>query len=123
MEIKQSKIQGLGVFATKDIKAGEKLFDYTGVEMSLKVFREKYGEYKYNSLNTYRMKRLNRIIVAKEEPYLSTNLVNFINESLNPNCVLKKRALYALQDIPVGTELTLKYPADYCRNYNLDLQS
>jgi SET domain-containing protein len=123
MEIKQSKIQGLGVFATKDIKAGEKLFQYIGEEMSLTEFKTRYGEYKYNSLNTYRMKRLNRIIVAKEEPYLSTNLVNFINESLNPNCVLKKRALYALHDISVGTELTLKYPADYCRNYNLDLQS
>ena len=119
MEIKQSSIHGRGVFAVIDIKAGEKLFQYIGEEMSLTEFREKFGQYKTNSLNTYRMKRLNRIIVAKEEPYLSTNLVNYINESLRPNCVLKKRALYALQDIPVGTELTLKYLADYCRNYTL----
>lgn len=119
MEIKQSPIEGLGLFATKDIKRNEKLCEYTGELMSLKEFREKYGNYKQNSLNTYRMKRINRIIVAKEEPFLSTNLVNYINESLTPNCVLRKRALYALQDIPKDTELTLMYPKDYNRNYIL----
>ena len=119
MEIKQSPIQGLGLFTTRDLHAGEKLFDYIGVEMSLSEFREKYGNYKQNSLNTYRMKRINRIIVAKEEPFLSANLVNYINESINPNCILKKRALYALQDIPKDSELTLMYPKDYNRNYIL----
>lgn len=123
MEIRTSNIHGFGVFAIRDLQANEKLFDYIGEEMSLSEFREKYGVYKENSLNTYRMKRQNKIIVAKEEPYLSCNIVNFINESLNPNCVLKKRALYALHDIPNGTELTLKYPADYCRNYSLVSQS
>lgn len=119
MEIKQSPIQGLGLFTTRDLHAGEKLFDYIGLEMSLSEFREKYGNYKQNSLNTYRMKRINRIIVAKEEPFLSSNLVNYINESIKPNCVLRKRALYALQDIPKDTELTLMYPKDYNRNYIL----
>lgn len=119
MEIRQSPIHGQGVFTTKDIKQNEKLFDYIGEEMSLKEFREKYGEYKNNSLNTYRMKRLNRIIVAKEQPYLFTNLVNYINESITPNCILKKRALYSLIEIKEGEELTLLYPKDYCRNYIL----
>ena len=119
MEIKQSAVHGLALFTTNDFKAGEKLFLYIGVEMPLSEFREKYGNYKQNSLNTYRMKRINRIIVAKEEPFLSTNLVNYINESINPNCVLRKRALYALQNIPKDTELTLMYPKDYNRNYIL----
>jgi SET domain-containing protein len=121
MEVRPSLINGVGLFTTKDIKKGEKLFDYIGEEMSLKEFREKFGEYKSNSLNTYRMKRINRIIVAKNEPFLSSNLVNFINESLNPNCVLKKRALYSLKNISKGDELTLLYPKDYCRNYILSL--
>ena len=123
MEIKQSSIHGRGVFATQHLKAGEKLFQYIGEEMSLTEFSKRYGPYKENCLNTYRMKRVNKIIVAKEEPHLSNNLVNYINESVNPNCVLKKRALYSLQDIPIGTELTLRYPVDYCRNYKIDLQS
>jgi SET domain-containing protein len=117
--IKKSKIEGLGVFALVDITKGTKISDYYGKEMTLKNFKQKYGEYKHNSLNTYRMKRINRIIVAKNEPYKSKNLTNYINESNNPNCILKKRALYALKDIKGGKELTLLYPENYNRNYTL----
>ena len=94
-EIKSSEIHGLGVFATQDIKKGTKILDYYGEEMSWKEFREKYGDYKSNSLNTYPMRRIWRIIVAKEEPYKSQNVVNFINEGVDANVVLKKRALYS----------------------------
>jgi SET domain-containing protein len=117
--IKKSKIEGLGVFALVDIPMGTKIADYYGKEMTLKNFKQKYGEYKNNSLNTYRMKRINRIIVAKIEPYKSRNLTNYINESKNPNCILKKRALYTLNNIKKGEELTLQYPEDYNRNYTL----
>ena len=79
--IKKSKIDGLGVFAFDHIPKDTKIADYYGKEMTLKNFKRKYGEYKHNSLNTYRMKRINRIIVAKEEPYKSRNLTNYINES------------------------------------------
>jgi SET domain-containing protein len=113
--IKKSKIDGLGVFALVDIPVGTKISDYYGKEMTLKNFKKKYGEYKNNSLNTYRMKRINRIIVAKEEPFKSKNLTNYINETKKPNCILKKRALYALNNIKDGEELTLKYPEDYNR--------
>ena len=113
--IKKSKIDGLGVFALVDIPEGTKIADYYGKEMTLKNFKKKYGEYKNNSLNTYRMKRINKIIVAKEEPFKSKNLTNYINETKKPNCILKKRALYALNDIKDGEELTLKYPEDYNR--------
>lgn len=119
MEKRLSDIHGIGLFASKSIKYNEKLCDYIGEEMSLKEFKKIYGDYKFNSKNTYKMKRINRIIVAKNEPFLSTNPVNFINESLNPNCILKKRALYALRNIAEGEELTLKYPKDYYRDYIL----
>jgi SET domain-containing protein len=113
--IKKSKIDGLGVFALVDIPEGTKIADYYGKEMTLKNFKKKYGEYKNNSLNTYRMKRINKIIVAKEEPFKSKNLTNYINETKKPNCILKKRALYALNDIKDGEELTLQYPENYNR--------
>jgi SET domain-containing protein len=113
--IKKSKIDGLGVFALVDIPEGTKISDYYGKEMTLKNFKKKYGEYKNNSLNTYRMKRINRIIVAKEEPFKSKNLTNYINETKKPNCILKKRALYANKDIKKDEELTLQYPEDYNR--------
>ena len=114
--IKKSSIEGLGVFATEDIPKGMKIADYYGKEMKWKTFKNKYGEYHSNSLYTYPMRRIWKILVAKEEPYRSKNLTNFINETRrNPNCILKKRALYALKDIKKGNELTLRYPDDYNR--------
>lgn len=119
-EIKQSNIHGLGVFATTFIPKDTKVVNYYGEEMDYKHFKNKYGPYKENSLNTYIMRRIWRIIVAKEEPYKTENIVNYINESSTPNCVLKKRALYTTRDVKVAEELTLKYPPDYKREYTIN---
>jgi SET domain-containing protein len=48
--IKKSKIEGLGVFAKRDIPKGTKIANYYGKEMKWKTFKHKYGEYKLNSL-------------------------------------------------------------------------
>ena len=104
------------MFALVDIPSGTKIADYYGKEMTLKNFKRKYGEYKTNSLHTYRMKRINRIIVAKLEPFKSKNLTNYINEIPGKaNCELKLRALYAKKNIKKGDELLLDYPKDYNR--------
>jgi SET domain-containing protein len=116
VKIKKSKIDGLGVFANNDIQKGNKIADYYGKEMKWKTFKNRYGDYKHNSLNTYPMRRIWKIIVAKEEPYKSKNLTNFINE--NPgkaNCELRNRSLYAKKNIKKGDELFLDYPKDYNR--------
>jgi SET domain-containing protein len=114
--IKKSKIEGLGVFAVVDIPEGTKIADYYGKEMSWKTFKKRYGEYKNNSLHTYPMRRIWKIIVAKEEPYKSKNLTNFINEIPGKsNCELRLKALYAKKDIKKGDELLLDYPKDYNR--------
>jgi SET domain-containing protein len=114
--IKNSDIDGLGVFANKDISKGTKISDYYGEEMSWKAFKSKYGDYKLNSLHTYPMRRIWKIIVAKEEPYKSRNVTNYINEIRGQsNCVLKLRALYAKVDIKKDMELLLDYPDDYNR--------
>ena len=116
VSIKKSKIEGLGVFAKEDIPKGTKIEHYYGKEMKWKTFKNKYGEYKSNSLHTYPMRRIWKILVAKEEPYKSRNLTNYINEVRGKsNCELKLRALYAKKDIKKGTELLLDYPKDYNR--------
>ena len=117
VEISASSIHGLGLIAKTDIKKNTKICDYYGEEMTLSEFKIRYGKYADNSLYTYRMKRLNKIIVAKEEPYKTANLVNYINECDEPNCVLKKRALYTTRDVVCGEELCVKYPNDYKRDY------
>jgi SET domain-containing protein len=119
LAVLDSSIDGKGLFTLSSRKAGEKIIDYFGEEMTLSEFKNLYGIYKLNSIYTYRMKRQNRILVAKQEPYLSKNVINYTNENINPNCVLKKRALYALHDINANEELTLLYPKDYYRSYKL----
>jgi SET domain-containing protein len=115
-KIKKSKIEGLGVFAKTDIEKGTKIADYYGKEMKWKTFKNKYGDYKSNSLHTYPMRRIWKILVAKEEPYKSQNLTNYINEIPGKsNCELKLRALYAKRNIKKGQELLLDYPKDYNR--------
>jgi SET domain-containing protein len=116
VEIKPSSIEGLGVFAKEDLAKNIKICDYYGVEMSWTQFTKQYGKYKLNSLNTYPMRRIWRIICSKEEPFKSQNIVNFINEG-EPNCILKMRALYALREIKCGEELLLQYPKDYNRHW------
>ena len=62
------------------------------------------------------MRRIWKIIVAKEEPYKSENLTNYINEVKGKsNCELKLRSLYAKKDIKKDSELLLDYPLDYNR--------
>ena len=114
--VKKSDIQGLGVFAKEDILKGTKIADYYGKEMKWKTFKNKYGEYKTNSLHTYPMRRIWKILVAKEEPYKSKNLTNYINEKRGKsNSELKLRALYSKKNIKKGQELLLDYPKDYNR--------
>jgi SET domain-containing protein len=119
LEVKSSPIHGNGLFSLISIPAKTKIVDYFGEEMELGEFKKKYGSYSTNSLFTYRMKRINKILVAKQEPFLSQNIINNINESKEPNCILMKRALYSLRDISPDEELTLLYPSDYCRCYQL----
>jgi len=114
--VKKSNIDGLGVFALVDIPEGTKIADYYGKEMKWKTFKNRYGDYKTNSLHTYPMRRIWKILVAKEEPYKTENITNYINEIHGKaNCELKLRALYAKRDIKKGDELLLDYPKDYNR--------
>ena len=106
----------MGVFAKRDILKGTKIANYYGKEMKWKTFKHKYGDYKTNSLYTYPMRRIWKILVAKEEPYRSKNITNYINEVKGKsNCELRLRALYAKRDIKKGDELLLDYPKDYNR--------
>ena len=114
--IKKSKIEGLGVFAKRDIPKGTKIANYYGKEIKWKTFKHKYGEYKFNSLHTYPMRRIWKILVAKEEPYKTKNLTNYINEVKGKsNCELRLRALYTKRNIKKSEELLLDYPKDYNR--------
>lgn len=118
VNIKKSKIEGLGVFASNYIPKNTKISNYYGKELKWKTFKKRYGDYKSNSLYTYPMRRIWKILVAKEEPYKSKNLINYINEIPGKsNCKLKTRSLYSTKNIQKGEELLLDYPKDYNRHW------
>ena len=95
MEVKDSPIHGNGLFATTDLKKG-KIYDYVGVEIA-------WSDYKGTYRNTYSLRRVGKIIIGSDN-----NPCQWLNQSEKANVILKRRALYALTDIPAGTELTLQ---------------
>ena len=102
MEVKESPIDGIGLFATVSYKKGKKIYDYEGTEI---FWRDYLGDYR----NTYSLKRVHKIIVGS-----ANNPCKYLNTSPEANVILKKRALYALRDIDVGEEMVLK---GYFRDY------
>jgi SET domain-containing protein len=111
-EVRPSPVHGFGMFATQDIKAGVRLAEFNGTEMTLRDFKEKYGT---DTHFCYSMRRLNRIIDGKTVD----NPSRYCNESDTPNVCLKKRGLYTCSPVKAGDELFLSYPKEYPRDYTL----
>ena len=86
LTIKQSEIEGLGLFATENIKDNTEM----GITHVYRHFRSK-----------------------NKEDLIRTPLGGFINHSTNPNCELihslGENNIKTIRDIHVGEELTLKY--------------
>jgi SET domain-containing protein len=98
LTIKKSKINGLGVFATEDIK-------------------------KENNFGVSHIKDL-----KVEDGYWRTPLGGFINHSTNPNCeksenkFTKNFYLVATEDIKKGEELTVYYTLYHIESYSEKMQ-
>ncbi len=113
-EVRDSPIDGKGLFAIQPIFKGTKISNYCGEEIPYELFKKTYPQgldkYYYKGRNLF-------VIVANKEPWLSSNLINYVNEGKDPNCILKKRALYALRNIEPDEELILSYPKSYKRSW------
>jgi SET domain-containing protein len=112
LEIRESPIHGLGLFATRHIRKGERLGEYIGTEMLYKDFKTLYGN---DFEHTYIKKMIYKpwvIRVAKGE---NRNYMTYINDGAygqtvsKVNVYLKKWFLYAWSDIEPGEELLLEY--------------
>lgn len=112
LEIKESPIHGLGVFAKVPIKARKGLGVFTGDKYTLADFKAKYGN---NIFYCFVARRANYIICAKE----TRNFITYINESKTPNVYFDKRVLRTLRPIDQGEELFLQYAENYPRDYVL----
>ena len=102
VEVKQSSINGKGLFTTKAYKKGDLAYTYSP-ERILKASE-------INELTPEQKLHLNK---TREDEYeLMGPPGCYVNHSCDPNIEEKDRNGYTLRDIEVGEELTVDYDKD-----------
>ncbi|HEX6308819.1 MAG TPA: SET domain-containing protein-lysine N-methyltransferase [Longimicrobiales bacterium] len=114
-EVRRSRIQGRGVFATRSIRAGTRLIEYRGEVISDAEADRRYPFDEDERHHTF-LFRLDSGDVIDAGPRGS--VAKYINHSCDPNCEAVEEDdrifIYALHDIAKGEELVYDY------NYVLD---
>lgn len=112
LEIKPSKIHGLGLFAAEDIPWGKRVIVYAGERIGEREYQRR--ERFYNSIGYTRMFSLDEDTTI--DALVGGNMSSFINHSTKPNLgVLREDGeiyFYSLTNIAKGTELTFDYEFD-----------
>lgn len=121
-ELRPSPIAGLGAFATRPIKKGTRIIEYTGERISNAEADRRYDEEKMRSHHTFLFTLTSRTVV---DAAVGGNESRFINHSCAPNCEAviedgKRIYIEALRDIPVGTELVYDYQYERTDDHTAD---
>ncbi len=112
LELKDSPIDGLGIFATIDIPAGTNLGKYEGKYMRHTEFKPIYGN---DITYCYFKRRTWEYIVAKDE----RNWITYVNDGVHNqsikkvNVCLKDWCCFTTQPIKAGEEILLDYGRYY----------
>ncbi len=114
--IRPSPVEGIGVFAVRDIPRGcRKMFSETsnGPEEWLKVSKaeiEQLPPHSRNLVETYCLYDADHYYVP-EDGFKKMDLVLFLNHSEKPNVISVKEGEYfeAIRDIQCGEELLVNY--------------
>jgi len=109
-EIRRSSIQGRGAFATRRIRKGERVIEYTGERITNAEADKRYDDERMHRHHTYLFTLTQRTVV---DGGVGGNASRFINHSCAPNCeaVIEDGRIWidALQTIAKGRELTYDY--------------
>lgn len=109
-EVRRSAIQGRGGFATRRIKKGERVVEYTGEKISWKEADRRYDDDSMKRHHTFLFTLTSRTCI---DAAVGGNDARFINHSCDPNCeaVIVGNRIYieALRDILPGEELSYDY--------------
>lgn len=109
-EVRKSKIQGRGAFATRAIRKGTRLIEYVGERISQRVANTRYVDDDMKRHHTFLFS-----VDAKTciDAAVDGNDARFINHSCDPNCeaLLEdgRIFIYAIRTIPDGAELSYDY--------------
>jgi SET domain-containing protein len=109
-ELRRSPIQGQGAFATRRIRKGTRIIEYTGERISQEEADKRYDDESMSRHHTF-------LFTLDEDTVLDAavdgNEARFINHSCDPNCQAliedEKIFIYALRTIEPGEELAYDY--------------
>lgn len=97
---------GLGLFAARDIKKGERIIEYVGERISPEEANRRGGMYLFEVTEKITIDGKGR-----------DNVARYINHACKPNCEarnIKNRIfIFAAKTIPQGTELTYDYGSEH----------
>jgi uncharacterized protein len=119
--VRRSRIQGRGVYATRDIAEGERIIEYTGLLIP--------NEEADAQSDDEEMRRHHTFLFGVDDRYTvdgaqGGNEARFINHSCAPNCesVIEGRRVFidALRAIGAGEEIAYDYWYTTDRGYTLE---
>lgn len=109
-EVRKSGIQGRGLFATKRIRQGQRIIEYTGERISSDEADRRYDEDKMDRHHTFVFTLDDDMCI---DGNVRSNSARLINHSCDPNCEAviegERIWIYALKNIQPGVELAYDY--------------
>lgn len=110
IELRKSKVHGMGVFAAQAIKKGGRIIEYLGERVSHREADRRYEDKDTKDNHTF-LFIVDRATVI--DAGVDGNEARFINHSCDPNCesVIEQRRVFivAIRDIAAGEELAYDY--------------
>jgi len=120
-ELRRSEIQGRGAFATRLIRRGQRIIEYTGERIGDDEADRRYDDEKMSRHHTFLFIVDDKVIV---DAAVGGNDARFINHSCDPNCeavIERKRIfIYALRTIRPGEELAYDYQYERTKDHTDD---
>jgi SET domain-containing protein len=121
-ELRQSSIQGKGAFATRRIRKGSRIIEYTGERITQDEADKRYDDEAMSRHHTFLFTLDEKTVI---DAAVEGNEARFINHSCDPNCQAliegDRIFIFALKDIPAGQELVYDYA--YERAEGMDEES
>lgn len=110
MKVRRSKVHGLGVFATQDIKKGTRIIEYVGDKVSHAEADRRYEDKPETDNHTFLFSVDSRLVI---DAGTKGNDARYFNHCCDPNCesVIEDRRVFieAIQNIKKGVEMTYDY--------------
>jgi len=110
IEVRESRLHGFGVFATRRISKGTRIIEYLGERVSHAEADRRYEDKDANDAHTFLFIVDRRTVI---DAGVDGNDARFVNHACAPNCesVIEDRRVFidAIRTIQPGEELTYDY--------------